>query len=289
MVWVLLASIVVLIGLLVARARQKRRAARTRLEARLRAISQLRLLRELLEQVQRHRGLCFGVMSGGHALENDRWTVHAEVNRLLDSAAAHQANLSWHEAWQEIHPLWQKIDRERHGYDAISVLHLHHRFAMLTIGTIEALGTRHDLICLGGLTPQPEGLWLDLLKNAELLGKARAVGTGIAARKQNNVDQHQALERLGRLIHDQLYLAPAQLSVEPGLREPLAKPVREAEDSVDALLHAIDTLLRDPSHPALSSMAFFKTATQAISAQYMLADLLLERLRLATESALRQD
>ena len=38
-------------------------------------------IRELLEQVQRHRGLCYGVMSGAHALECDRWTVHEICRR----------------------------------------------------------------------------------------------------------------------------------------------------------------------------------------------------------------
>lgn len=288
MVWWLLTGMVLLVGLLFARRQQKRRAHRERLWARLRAIAQLNLLRELLEQVQRHRGLCFGVMSGAQALEGDRWTVHSHVTRLLDSAVEHEANLGWHDPWKQIHPLWQQIERERHGDAAIRVLQLHHDFAGLVLATIEALGHRHDLICLGGLAPQPEGLWLELLKNSELLGKARAVGTGIAARRQNKSAQCEELERLSVLIREQLYLAPAQLSVEPGLREQLAKPVREAEDRVDALLQAMEGLLRDAAHPALGSMSFFKLATQAVSAQYMLADLLLERLRLQTETAIRQ-
>lgn len=288
MVWWLLTGIGVLVGLLFARARQKRRTARSRLEARMRAISQLRLLRELLEQTQRHRGLCFGVMSGAHVLESDRWTVNAHIVRLLERAESHRANLAGHDAWIKVLPLWGQIEQSRHAGDPLQVLQLHHDLTSLILATIEALGHRHDLICLGGLAPQPEGLWLDLLKNAELLGKARAVGTAIAARRHNNELQHQELERLCQLVHNQLYLAPAKLSVEPSLREALAKPVREAEDRVDALLQAIDALLRDPLHPALRSRAFFNIATQAISAQYMLADLLIDHLRRNTERALRQ-
>jgi len=287
MVWWLLTGIVLLVGLFLARTQQKRRAQEARLNARLRAIAQLGLLRELLEQVQRHRGLCYGVMSGAHALECDRWTVHAHVTRLLEIAVEHEANLAWHDPWKQIHPRWQQIDQAREG-DAVKVLQLHHELAALILATIEALGHRHDLICLGGLAPQPEGLWMELLNNSELLGKARAVGTGIAARRQNKPPQLQELERLSMQVREQLYLAPAQLSVEPRLREALAKPVREAEDRVDVLLQAIEALLRDTAHTGMGSMAFFKIATQAVSAQYMLADLLLERLRLETETALRQ-
>lgn len=288
MVWWLLTGLVLLVGALFARHRHKRQARGARLRARLRAITQLRLLRELLEQVQRHRGLCFGVMSGAHTLESDRWTVHADVTRLFELAAEHQANLAWHESWKQAHPLWLRVDSDRHGDTALKVLHQHHDLAALILATIEALGHRHDLICLGGLAPQPQGLWLELLKNAELLGQARAVGTGIVARRQNTPGQCRELEQLSGLIRERLYLAPAQLSVEPGLRETLARPVREAEERVDALLQAIEGLLRNPACPGLGSVAFFKLATQAVSAQYMLADLLLERLRLETERSLRQ-
>lgn len=288
MVWWVLSGILVLVGLLFVRVQQKRSARTARLQARLRTLEQLQLLRDLLEQVQRHRGLCFGVMSGAHALETDRWTVHSEVCRLLDRTAAHQTNLAWLDAWRAIYPAWEQIERKCDSETAVQVVQLHHDLVASILATIEALGTRHDLICLGGLAPQPEGLWLELLRNAELLSRSRAVGTGIAARRQNNVAQRQELERLGEQIRGQLYLAPAQLSVEPVLREVLARPVREAEDSTDALLQTIDTLLRNPGHPSLMAMAFFKVATQAISAQYMLADLLLERLRHGTEAALRQ-
>ena len=109
MIWWLLV-VVLLVGALFAHRRQKQRAHRARLRARLRAIAQLRLLRELLEQVQRHRGLCFGVMSGAHALESDRWTVQAHVTRLFDLATEHQANLAWHDPWKQAYPLWQEID-----------------------------------------------------------------------------------------------------------------------------------------------------------------------------------
>jgi hypothetical protein len=289
MIWGLFIGIVILIGLLFARRRHKRDLCRKSLEARLRALTQLRLLRLLLEQVQRHRGLCFGVLCGDQTLEGERWLVHAEVSRLIGDAKKLRANLLGHEAWQRVFPLWQRIDQERQDGEAIGLLNLHNELAELILGTIEALADRHDLVCLGWLAPQPEGLWLALLQNAEVLGQARAAGTGIAARRQDDAVQQQVLKRLADLIRQQFYLAPAQLSVDPALRVSLARPVREAEDSIDALLQSIDLLLKDPLHPALGSMAFFKRATQAISAHYMLADLLLERLRLATEAAIKQD
>ncbi|WP_415058385.1 hypothetical protein [Halopseudomonas sp.] len=289
MIWGLFIGIVILIGLLFARRRHKRDLGRKSLEARLRALTQLRLLRLLLEQVQRHRGLCFGVLCGDQTLEGERWLVHAEVSRLIGDAKKLRANLLGHEAWQRVFPLWQRIDQERQDGEAIGLLNLHNELAELILGTIEALADRHDLVCLGWLAPQPEGLWLALLQNAEVLGQARAAGTGIAARRQDDAVQQQVLKRLADLIRQQFYLAPAQLSVDPALRASLARPVREAEDSIDALLQSIDLLLKDPLHPALGSMAFFKRATQAISAHYMLADLLLERLRLATEAAIKQD
>tara|TARA_R110001592_G_scaffold53784_4_gene164882 strand:- start:10346 stop:10501 length:156 start_codon:yes stop_codon:yes gene_type:complete len=42
----------------------------------------------------------------------------------------------------------------------MGLLHLHNQLAELIFGTIDALAGRHDLVCLGGLAPQPEGLRL---------------------------------------------------------------------------------------------------------------------------------
>ncbi|MFO7704221.1 MAG: hypothetical protein R6V43_03650, partial [Halopseudomonas sp.] len=142
----------------------RRRTVQKR-QRRLQALEQIRLLRLLLEEVQRHRGLCFGVMAGEGRLEAQRWNVEAQVNQLLEAPTVHQASLLWYTAWHSVVPLWQEIRAQRQQpVAAEAVLQLHHRMADQLISSIAALAERHDLVCLGSLAPQPQGIWLELLK-----------------------------------------------------------------------------------------------------------------------------
>ena len=87
-------------------------------------------------------------------------------------------------------------------------------------------------------------------------------------------------ERLGQLsqqINEQCYAALARLVSDPELRPVLSQPVRAAEESLDSLLETICELLKEQS-TAVRSVDYFQTATQAISAQLLLVDLLLQRL-----------
>lgn len=270
---------VVIVLLLLVRLGNRRRTLQKR-QRRLQALEQIRLLRLLLEQVQRHRGLCFGVMAGEGRLETQRWSVEAQVNQLLDALAVHQTSLFWYTAWHPVVPLWQEIRAQRQQSAAAeAVLQLHHRMADQLLSSIAALAERHDLLCLGSLAPQPQGMWLELLKNTELLGRARAVGTGIAARRQNSALQHQELQRLREQIDNQCYPPLALLCAEPLLRLSMAKPVRMAEDSLDGLLAAVDQLLESGDKPGVAATRYFNIATQAISAKLAIVDLLLERLQ----------
>lgn len=192
----------------------------------------------------------------------------------------HEASLFWYDAWHPVLPLWEQIGAERQQHaSAEVVLQLHHRLADHVIDTIEALGSRHDLVCLGALAPPPQGMWLELLKNTELLGRARAIGTGIAARRQNTALQHQELQRLREQINAQCYHPLARLCSDPLLRLVMEKPVRSAEDSLDKLLAAADRLLESQATPGLPSKDYFAIATQAISAKLVIVDLLLDRLQ----------
>lgn len=274
-----IAAGVVIVALLLVRLGSRRRAVQQR-QRRLKALEQIRLLRLLLEQVQRHRGLCFGVMAGEGRLETQRWSVEAQVNQLLDAVAVHQASLFWYTAWHPVLPQWQEIRAQRHQPAAAeAVLQLHHRMADQLICTLEALADRHDLVCLGSLAPQPQGMWLELLKSTELIGRARAVGTGIAARRQNSALQHQELQQLREQISTHCYQPLARLCTEPLLRLSMDKPVRMAEDSLDGLLAAVDQLLLSGDKPAVAATRYFNIATQAISAKLAIVDLLLERLQ----------
>lgn len=268
------ALLVLLLALLWHYSRVRRRRAIRREHDR--ALQQILLLRALLEQMQRHRGLMFGVMSGEHSLANQRWTIYQQVGQLLKQALVHESSLFWYASWHHMQSLWEEIEVEHELATPEHVLTLHNRLIAHLLDTINAIAERYDLVRFGQLAANGDGHWFELLQNTELLGRARAIGTGIAARRQNTAMQREELLRLGRRIREEAYLVLARLHAEPALRPALASAVREAEEALDRFLVHVDDLLQ--SHRRQHSSAFFSIATQAISAQYALADMLLKRM-----------
>lgn len=283
MLWTLFIAIILLSAIGLYRLRRLRKRA-TR-EQRRQAIVQIRLLRELLEQAQRHRGLSFGAMSGERVLEARRWTVHQQLVQLLKVIATHEATLYWYDSWHQTRDLWQQIESGFEHESAEHLLLLHNQMISCLLQTIEALANRFDLICLGRLAPQAEGLWLELLQNIELLGQSRAVGTGIAANRQNLPVWRDQLQLLNCQINEQSYAALARLISDPDLRTLVSQPVRDAEDALDVLLEQIRSLLERQPTAGVHSVEFFQVATRAIGAQLLLVDLLLERLAVACGSS----
>lgn len=279
MIWTLFIAIVLLSAIGLYRLRRVRNHAAR--EQRQQAIVQIRLLRQLLEQAQRHRGLSFGAMSGEHALEPRRWSVHQQLVALLKLIASHEATLYWYDSWHQARDLWQQIESGFEHESAEHLLILHNQMITSLLQTIEALANRFDLICLGRLAPQAEGLWLELLQNIELLGQSRALGTGIAANRQNLPVWREQLQVLSTQINEQSYAALARLISDPDLRALVSQPVRDAEDALDVLLESIRALLERQSAAGVHSVEFFQIATRAISAQLLLVDILLARLALA--------
>ncbi|MEL0169085.1 MAG: hypothetical protein VW877_13260 [Pseudomonadaceae bacterium] len=256
----------------------RQRARRGNLAALRRALAQIRLLRQLIEQVQRHRGLFYGVLSGEGALEGRRWSVNQQINQVLEGCRQHMASLHWYDSWHEALAYWNRIEQgEFHG-SAEQMLQAHNEMIRLLLVTIQSLADRNDLVCLGRLAPQAEGLWLELLNNTETVGQSRAIGTGIVANRQNLPIWRAHLASLNAQINEQCYAALARLVSDPELRASVSQPVRVAEEALDALLERIRELLERPDNVSMQSVEYFQIATQALSAQLVLVDLLLDRL-----------
>ncbi|MBP75526.1 MAG: hypothetical protein CMK85_03740 [Pseudomonadales bacterium] len=246
-------------------------------KALLSVLAQIRVLRQLVEQVQRHRGLSYGVMSGERSLEARRWSVHQQVNQLFETCQLYQPSLHWHGSWHDALACWTQLKEGREEQDPESMLLIHNEMIRNLLATVQGLAERHDLVCLGRLAPQADGLWLELLRNTEIVGQSRAIGTGIAANRQNQAGARAKLAALAAQLREQCYAVLARLASDPELRSLVDHPVRAAEDALDVLLERISALLDSPE-PGIDSAGYFQTATQALSAQLLLVDMLLARL-----------
>lgn len=258
-------------------ARRRRRAEYER--GRLKAFTLVKLLRRLLEHTQRHRGLCYGVMSGERILDGERWASEQQVHEIFSEARQFEFSLKWYDSWQQVLNDWQEVQRSQsEAAAAETVLSLHNRMVSHLLDTIRAIAIPHDLVPRGALSAAPAGTWLELLEHTELIGQARAVGTGIAARRQNTESQRDELARLRQRLSKQPYECLAHLDADPELRPVVSQAVMETERSLDLLLDLVDKLLAAAAGKSVHSAVYFRTATQVINGLLGLVDLLLNRL-----------
>lgn len=281
-------ALLILIAVSLWFAQMRRKRLHARCEACVQELERITCLRHLLELVQQHRGLSFGEMGGEGSLPARRWAVHQEIRAQLARCRVHEGTLQWYPGWHQVLAQWAQIDSEQDDASAEMVLRSHNRLLALLLETIHSIADRHDLECLGSLATQPVGCWLQLLEHTELLGQARAVGTGILVRPDLSDALRTELERLRARITDQAYLPLAQLHAEPQLRQIMTSEVQEAEDCLDRLVELIDQLLAVEADTTLRASTYFQTATYAITAHLVLVDQLLERLKQSNRYAGRK-
>lgn len=284
---VALALLILLTASLLLHSRRKRMHERG--QACVRELERIACLRQLLELVQQHRGLSFGEMSGQGSWQARRWAVHQEVSGQLVRCQAHEGSLQWYPGWHQALAQWAQIENaQERELSAETSLRLHNRMLALLLEVVRGIADRHDLECLGGLATQPVGCWLQLLEHTELLGQARAIGSGILARRADDSTLRTELEALRMRIAEQAYLPLAQLHADPSLRQKMTTEVQEAEDCLDRLLELIDRLLAVEGGNRLRAATFFQTATHAITAHLVLVDQLLQRLTMANRGEVRE-
>ena len=119
------------------RLQQRRRCAALHL-----AVSQIRLLRQLIEQVQRHRGLLYGVLSGEGSLEARRWSVNQQVNQLLETCRLHQPTLHRYGTWHAVLACWAQLEEGDDQADPEQMLLAHNEMIRNLLATVAALADR---------------------------------------------------------------------------------------------------------------------------------------------------
>ena len=112
-------------------------------KALLSVLAQIRVLRQLVEQVQRHRGLSYGVMSGERSLEARRWSVHQQVNQLFETCQLYQPSLHWHGSWHDALACWTQLKEGREEQDPESMLLIHNEMIRNLLATVQGLAERH--------------------------------------------------------------------------------------------------------------------------------------------------
>ncbi len=228
-------------------------------------VTAIRALRQLLEDIQTHRGLVSMQRNGADGMERRIHERQAGIERTLREVDSHTpAAILPTGRWQRTKQYWARIAQDlpdlsaaesfdRHGALIRQLLFLIQDVAdqaRLTELPSDATSTNQDSI-LTLATTLPE--------MAEGIGQARAIGAGVAAAAHCS---SVARIRL-RFLRHQVADAIDQLSTGD------AQSQQHVADAVRKLVAEIDAKLLAPTRPEISAEHYFQIASDALKAIYV--------------------
>lgn len=253
--------------------RRMRRQQQTQLHT---GIEQLKLLRLLLADFQRHRGLSTALLSGDTSLEADLRNTQQRLETSIQQVVT--LNTSHDTQWQNLISQWQHIRQSRSTTVAINLSN-HHQLILHTTYLIEDIADELDLRDNTLKLDYLHCIWQEVVQTAEWAGQARALGTSIAAEKCSSAAQRVRL----RFLHSRI----KQLSLKAFtvLEEHQADHLnlQQSRQTVNALLLCLEEELLNCEHPQIEAKRYFEQATMAINDLLGMIDAALKDLQQVTK------
>lgn len=230
----------------------------------------------LVQAIQQHRGLSSGVLNGNQALADRRSAKEREVDAAFSaSAAAFPEQLKTDAKWKAALAGWEKIRVEGLRWPAKE------NFTQHTELIEQLLALRVEVADVQALTLDPamdtyylmDTFVVKLPSLLEHLGQARALGTGLLAKKQISEAQKVELSQLLGEIEVTLRQQNANIAkvstYTPAVSKVLGSVTRELSDDVERLTRLLrqDVLGEKFSVP---SQDYFDQATTVIDKGYKL-------------------
>ena len=229
----------------------------------------LRLLRALLAKTQKHRGLSTAYINGDRNNSDELERLERSITEDLREVASLDRWMQENERWVGIVEHWSRLANSfKRSNDTQNNIIQHSRLIQSILYLIEEMADEHSLFSIGDGS-SIEFLWKDLLHAIEYMGQARAVGSGITAKKSCSSVERIRMKYLYKKIEDNC------LSITRRL------PQGElAEREVQSLLQTIDVHILGPKCN-LDSSQYFDMATKTIECLYQQYDQTLEQVKAA--------
>lgn len=228
-------------------------------------IEQLALLRDLLADFQRHRGLSNGLLSGDQSMRDELSTTRQRLDKKAAQAerfVGGQVN-----AWRVLLGQWRQLSQIE-GREIEINLQKHHRIIRETIFLIEDIATELDLSGGRDELRYLACIWDEVVQAAEWSGQARALGTGIAAAHQSSAVQRVRLRFLHQKIRE--LSSTAFVTLKQGFSG--HDKLHQCEDAVESFLHCMEQELLNKEYPVIEAKHYFDQATRAVNELLALVD-----------------
>jgi hypothetical protein len=236
----------------------------------IKGIRLLKLLRDYLAKVQKHRGLTTAYIMGNTDMLPEIDTLNQSMMQDIDLIFSVGEWINHNERWLLIEKHWSKLQTSfKNNKDADNNLEQHNRLIKNTLYLIEEMADEHSLLLLkGDLSLCIELLWKDLLKAIDYMGQARALGTGVATNGVCSSVERIRMSYLRKKIEENSLVIVNHL------------PQGEiAKKEVKTLLNCIDEHILG-SYCNLDAKQYFDMATATIENLYKQYDQALHQLKI---------
>lgn len=267
LIFLLLLNVVIL-GIAYAVNKHSRRKC---LALRLEGIRVNRLLKQLLVDVQQHRGM-MAVFLGGDAsfksrIEQKQTAIGQDIAAL---DAAHAQGLLTKERWENIRNDWQALRMEARALSAEASFQRHSELIRAVLYLIGDVAERSQLVgvCAADFT-LVDALWGKLPSVAENLGKARGIGSGVAAKGHCSSVARTKLRFLEEHVGKTIAYVDNELDHDDlSQSASFTQAWKEAHAVVHEFLQLLDEKLLGGERPTIDAEHYFSASTKAIDAVF---------------------
>ena len=226
-------------------------------------IGELKLLRTLLADFQRHRGLSTGLLAGNKGMKMELSVTRARLDNSIYQAQ--QLNSIHTTAWQPLLCQWQQIGQGSACDPATNLLH-HHELIRTTIFLIEDIAGELEL------SKEQQSylncIWKEVVQTAEWTGQARALGTGIAAERFSSAAQRVRL----RFLHEKVQRLSTAAFATLGHSKSNPMNLHNSREAINDFLICLEQEFLNSDHPQIDAKLYFEKATLAINELLALVD-----------------
>ena len=239
-------------------------------------------VRQLLEDVQQHRGMVNGYLKGGTSFEQQINLKRSEIEddiRAIDAVERQiGANLQTTEQWMALKEKWQALKGKALNLSPQESFDAHTALIADILTLISHVGDMSNLI----LDPVLDSYYLmdaaviKLPLMTENMAQIRGLGTGAIVQKQITADEKTKITiLLGWIESPNKSLRrglQVSLTKNPELKNKLEVYAKESFNSTDVFLDLVEQKIIRPQTIDIQFDNYFEEATQAIGTQFQLYD-----------------
>lgn len=241
------------------------------LATRLEGIRINRLVKQLLIDLQQHRGMVNVFLSGDKSFKariEQKQTAIVQDIAALD--AAHGLGLMTAKRWEGIREDWRSLSREALSLPAEASFKRHSELIRDVLYSMGDVAERSQIsgMCAAD-TALVDALWSKLPSVAESLGQARGIGSSVAAKSYCSSVARIKLRFLEERVSETMASVNNELShADLSQTASFTQAWKETHAAVQAFLKLLDEKLLSGERPSIDAEHYFSAGTKAMDAVF---------------------